>query len=268
MSIPVPESLKKPLEVPKKLLMGPGPSNCPPRVLHALAEPILGHMHPEVFKVSKVVFVVLSSSGRFFLLKIMDDVKDGIRYVFQTKNPLTLAVSASGHAGMEAVLCNLLEPGETVLVGVNGIWGERAIDSANRYKANVKKIEAIPGESFTLAQIEQAVSQFRPALLFLVQGESSTGVLQNIKGVGDICRRFGCLLAVDTVASLGGTSFLADEWKVDAVYTGSQKVLGAPAGITPISFSPRAQYDLFLNKLNYFSQAIARKEDFVRDRLI
>ncbi|EFA09724.1 alanine--glyoxylate aminotransferase [Tribolium castaneum] len=229
MDVPPPQELTQPLQVPSKTLMGPGPSNCSPRVMEAISRPILGHMHPEIFK-------------------IMDDIKAGIRYVFQTSNPLTLAVSASGHGGMEAVLCNLLEPGDTALIAVNGIWGERAASMAGRYGAKVTTVEAEVGHDFTLAQIENAVSKHRPHVLFVTQGESSSGVYQNIEGIGDICHRYGCLLAVDTVASLGGVPFLADRWGVDAVYTGTQKVLGAPAGLAPISFSPRAQRKIFERK--------------------
>ncbi|XP_044272069.1 alanine--glyoxylate aminotransferase-like [Tribolium madens] len=229
MDVAPPQELDQPLRVPSKTLMGPGPSNCSPRVMEALSRPILGHMHPEIFK-------------------IMDDIKAGIRYVFQTTNPLTLVVSASGHGGMEAVLCNLLEPGDTALIAINGIWGTRAASMAARYGAKVVTLETEIGNNFTLSQIENAVNRHRPHVFFVTQGESSSGVYQNIEGIGDICHRYGCLLAVDTVASLGGVPFLADRWGVDAVYTGTQKVLGAPAGLAPISFSPRAQRKIFERK--------------------
>ncbi|XP_046995060.1 alanine--glyoxylate aminotransferase-like [Schistocerca americana] len=217
-----PKSLLKALNVPKKLLMGPGPSNCSPRVLHSLSQQVIGHLHQEC-------------------LQIMDEIKEGLQYVFQTRNRLTLAVSATGHAGMEAVMCNLIEPGDIVLVTVNGIWGERAADMAARYGAVVHKVEKPLGESFSISEIEQALRKFHPSLLFVVQGESSTGVFQRCCQLGPLCHKYGCLLAVDTVASLGGVQFYADRWEVDVVYTGSQKVLGAPPGLAPISFSPRAE---------------------------
>ncbi|KAK4875451.1 hypothetical protein RN001_011873 [Aquatica leii] len=229
MDIQPPEVLKSPLVVPAKTLMGPGPSNCPPRVLQSLSLPVLGHLHPEC-------------------TKIMDDIKEGIRYVFQTKNELTLAVSASGHAGMEAVLCNLIEPEDKVLIAVNGIWGERANIMASRYGAKVVRLETAPGTNFELCQFEDAISKHRPVLLFVTQGESSTGVYQPLEGLGLICEKYDCLLVVDTVASLGGVPFYADRWGVDAVYTGSQKVIGAPPGITPISFSAKAQKRIFNRK--------------------
>lgn len=172
---------------------------------------------------------------------MMDEIKDGIRYVLQTNNRLTLAISASGHSGMEAVFCNLTEPGDTVLIAVNGIWGVRATDIAKRYGTIAKTIETEMGDNFSLARIENMIKNCRPKLFFIVQGESSTGVYQPLEGIGDICYRYNCLFAVDTVASLGGVEMYADKWKIDAVYTGSQKVLGAPPGLTPISFSPRAE---------------------------
>ncbi|KAJ8984921.1 hypothetical protein NQ317_012167 [Molorchus minor] len=222
MDILPPESLKNEIIIPNKILMGPGPSNCSPRVLHAVGHQVVGHMHPEVFQA-------------------MDEIKEGLRYVFQTKNDLTLAVSASGHGGMEAVFSNLVEPGEKVLVAVSGIWGSRAADMARRYGAVAKEISTEVGNDFSLAQLENAIQNESPKLLFIVQGDSSTGVYQSLEGVGDICHRYNCLLAVDTVASLGGVAFFADRWKVDVVYSGSQKVIGCPPGLAPISFSPKAQ---------------------------
>ncbi|KAF5273958.1 hypothetical protein FQA39_LY01073 [Lamprigera yunnana] len=229
MDVQPPKVLGVPLVVPSKILMGPGPSNCPPRVLQSLSLPILGHLHPEC-------------------TKIMDDVKEGIRYIFQTQNVLTLAVSASGHAGMEAVLCNLIEPGDKVLIAVNGIWGERANIMASRYGANVIRLETTAGKSFQLCEFEEAILRHKPVLLFVTHGESSSGVCQALEGLGKLCQIYNCLLVVDTVASLGGVPFYADRWGVDAVYTGSQKVLGAPPGITPVSFSAKAQRRIFERK--------------------
>lgn len=221
MQVDRPPALQKPLSVPEKLLMGPGPSNCPPRVLHAMSLPVLGHLHPET-------------------CSIMDEVKAGIQYAFQTRNPLTLAVSTSGHGGMEAAMCNLIEPGDIVLVAVHGIWGERAADMARRYGGNVKTIEKPAGENFCLNAVERGLSQHRPVVFFITQGESSTGVYQPLEGLGVLCHKYNCLLIVDTVASLGGVPVYTDQWEIDVIYSGSQKVLGAPPGLAPISFSPRA----------------------------
>ncbi|KAK4023801.1 hypothetical protein OUZ56_009200 [Daphnia magna] len=216
-----PECLSKPIEVPSKLLMGAGPSNAAENVLRAGSLPLLGHLHTE-------------------FVQIMDDVKQGIQYAFQTKNNLTLAISGTGHAGMEAALCNLIERNDVVLIGINGIWGERAADMANRQGADVRTLTKTAGENFKMGEIEAALVQHKPAIFFLAQGESSTGVVQPIEGVGALCSKYGCLLLVDAVASLGGEPFYMDRWQVDVVYTGSQKVLGAPPGTAPISFGPRA----------------------------
>lgn len=120
---------------------------------------------------------------------MMDEVKEGIRYAFQTRNELTLAVSTSGHGGMEAVFCNLVEDGDVVLVAVNGIWGERAADMASRYGATVVRIEADAGNGFGEGDFEEALGRHRPALLFVTQGESSTGVYQDVEGLGHVCHR-------------------------------------------------------------------------------
>lgn len=170
----------------------------------------------------------------------MDDIKEGLKYLFQTENAVTLCVSASGHGGMEAALCNLIEQGDVVLMAVTGLWGKRAGEMASRYGADVRYIEAGHGAVVTLDRLTNYMQTHKPKVLFVTQGDSSTGVLQSLESVGDLCRRFDCLLVVDTVASLGGTKFFQDEWKVDVVYTGSQKVLGAPPGLAPISFGPRA----------------------------
>ncbi|XP_075154374.1 alanine-glyoxylate aminotransferase isoform X2 [Haematobia irritans] len=171
----------------------------------------------------------------------MDAIKEGIKYVFQTRNEATMCISGSGHAGMEAALCNLIEDGDVVLLGTTGIWGHRAAEMAKRYGGDVRFVEARFGRSLNLDEIEFAFEGHKPSIFFLAQGDSSTGILQNhLKEIGDICRKNNCLFIVDTVASLGGTDFYMDRWQVDVTYTGSQKVLGAPPGITPISFSKRA----------------------------
>ncbi|GLV35904.1 Alanine-glyoxylate aminotransferase [Carabus blaptoides fortunei] len=224
-----PVCLTKPLVVPNKLMMGPGPSNCSPRVLHGMGYPVLGHLHAET-------------------LQIMDDVKDGIKYMFQTRNPLTLCVSGTGHAGMEAALNNTLEPGSKALIPTNGIWGCRAADMAQRCGATVIKLEGTPGKSFAIKELKNAIESHRPDVLFITHGESSTGVLQPLEGLGDICHKYNCLLVVDSVASCGGTPLFMDKWGIDVLYTGSQKVLGVPPGITPISFSPLAERRLFSRK--------------------
>lgn len=213
------------LEIPQRFLMGPGPANSHPRILAAQTLPLLGHMHPP-------------------FLAIMDEIQAGLRYLFQTSSNYTLCASGTGHAGMEMAIANLVEPGDTVVVGNKGIWGARVADMAARFGANVVEIKKEAGHTFSLEELTAAVEQHKPALLFLTQGESSTGVRQGLAGVGDLCRRHGTLLLVDTVASLGGTPLFADAWKIDAVYTGSQKCLAAPPGAAPLMLNERAMEKL------------------------
>ncbi|XP_007939656.1 serine--pyruvate aminotransferase [Orycteropus afer afer] len=220
--VPPPEALQKPLSVPNRLLLGPGPSNLPPRVLAAGGLQMIGHMHKEMYQ-------------------IMDEIKQGIQYLFQTKNRLTLAISGSGHCALEAALFNVLEPGDSFLVGANGIWGLRAADIGERIGARVHPMVKEPGGHYTLQEVEEGLAQHKPVLLFLTQGESSTGVLQPLDGYGELCHRYKCLLLVDSVASLGGTPIYMDQQGIDILYSGSQKVLNAPPGTSLISFSDQAR---------------------------
>lgn len=181
MEFPAPAHLLSagPFVVPHKLLMGPGPSNAPDRVLAAMAQPLLGHMHPETFR-------------------LMDDCKAAAQYAMQTRNALTLCVSASGHGAMEAAMCNLIEPGDRVLLVVTGIWGVRAGDMARRYGADVHYVRAARmtadfgtavGEAVQLAALAERLAALRPAVVFVTQGDSSTGVLQPVEGMGELCRK-------------------------------------------------------------------------------
>ncbi|XP_078521756.1 alanine--glyoxylate aminotransferase [Lissotriton helveticus] len=229
LQVAVPSALLRPLAVPQRLLLGPGPSNVPPRIQAAGGRPLIGHMHPETFQ-------------------IMDDIKCGIQYAFQTRNSLTLAISGSGHCAMEAAFFNSLEPGETVLIAVNGIWGERAADICERIGAIVHRLVKSPGQSFTLDEVEKGLAKNKPVLFFITHGESSSGVAQPLDGLGDLCHRYDCLLLVDSVASLGGVPIYMDKQGIDILYSGSQKVLNAPPGTAPISFSEKAQKKIFRRK--------------------
>ncbi|KAA6421055.1 MAG: alanine-glyoxylate transaminase [Trebouxia sp. A1-2] len=193
-----------PLKVPSRLLMGPGPTNAHPRVLSAQSLPLLGHLHPP-------------------FLAIMNEIQQGLRYLFQTTSPYVLLVSGTGHAGMEAMIANCLEPGETIVVATSGIWGQRVCDLSERYGAKVVNLESPPAAAVKLEDIKASLEQHKPAALFLCQGESSTGVHQSLAGLGELCHQHGALLLVDTVCSLGGVPFFADEWAVDCMYSGSQK---------------------------------------------
>ncbi|XP_072263904.1 alanine--glyoxylate aminotransferase isoform X1 [Pyxicephalus adspersus] len=228
-TLPPSPALLQPLQVPQRLMLGPGPSNVPPRILAAGGLHVIGHMHPETFK-------------------IMDDIKLGIQYAFQTQNNLTLAVSGSGHCAMETAIFNVVENGDVVLVAAKGIWGERAADIAQRIGADVRLISKPPGEGFTLKEIEKGLAEHKPCLLFITHGESSSGVVQPLDGLGDLCHRYNCLLLVDSVASLGGAPIYMDKQGIDILYSGSQKVLNAPPGTAPISFSEAACKKIFSRK--------------------
>nr|KAF6336087.1 alanine--glyoxylate and serine--pyruvate aminotransferase [Myotis myotis] len=229
-----PEALLKPLSVPSRLLLGPGPSNLAPRVLAAGGLQMIGHMHKEMYQ-------------------IMDEIKQGIQYVFQTRNRLTLAISGSGHSALEAALFNLLEPGDSFLVGVNGIWGQRAAEIGERIGARTHQMIKDPGGHYTKQEVEEGLAQHKPVLLFLTQGESSSGVLQPLDGYGELCHRYQCLLLVDTVASLGGAPIHMDQQGIDILYSGSQKVLNAPPGTALISFSDKAKNKIYSRKTKPYS---------------
>ncbi|KAG1673233.1 hypothetical protein FOA52_013113 [Chlamydomonas sp. UWO 241] len=214
-----------PLSVPSRLLMGPGPANAHPRILAAQTLPLLGHMHPP-------------------FLAIMDEIQEGLRYTFQTDSKYTLCVSGTGHAGMEACIANLVEPGDKVIVGNSGIWGQRVCDMTRRFRGDVMDLSCPPGETLSYATIKAALEKEKPKLLFLCQGDSSTGVHQNLAGLGELCKKTGTLLLVDTVCSLGGVPMFADKWGIDAIYSGSQKCLSAPPGGAPLFLSERAMEKL------------------------
>ena len=214
-----------PIATPDRLLLGPGPSNAHPMVLQALARTPIGHLDP-------------------LYIELMAEVQELLRYVWQTDNRLTLPMSGTGSAAMEATLANTIEPGDTVLVAVKGYFGHRLVDMAQRYRANVVTIERAWGEAFTLAELEEAVSTHRPAILAIVHAETSTGVCQPMEGIGDLCRRHDCLLLLDTVTSLGAAPLFLDEWKVDLAYSCSQKGLSCPPGLGPFTMGPRAEAKL------------------------
>ena len=214
-----------PIATPDRLLLGPGPSNAHPMVLEALARTPIGHLDP-------------------LYIELMAEVQELLRYVWQTDNRLTLPMSGTGSAAMEATLANTIEPGDTVLVAVMGYFGQRLVDMAQRYRANVVTIGRPWGEAFSLAELEEAVSTHKPAILAMVHAETSTGVCQPMEGVGDLCRRHDCLLLLDTVTSLGAVPLYLDAWKVDLAYSCSQKGLSCPPGLGPFSMGPRAEAKL------------------------
>lgn len=209
------------LNMPPRMLFGPGPSNYHPRVSLALAMNEVGHLDPS-------------------FIELMNENQELLRYVWQTNNPFTIPVSGTGSAAMEAAIANIVEPQDVALIGCNGYFGERLCDMASRYGADVRRIEKPWGEVFDEADIAEALDAHRPSILGLVHGETSTGALQPMDGIGKICREFNCLLLLDTVTTLGGVPVFLDRWHVDIAYSGSQKCLSCPPGISPLTIGPRA----------------------------
>lgn len=204
-----------------RVLMGPGPSVVEPSVLAAFAKPTLGHLDPE-------------------FLRIMDELRAMLRAVFRTQNHLTLAMSGTGSAGMETCFVNLVEPGDKVLVGVNGVFGGRMAEVARRCGAEVTEVKGEWGRAFTAEQLRAAATQGKYDLVAVVHAETSTGVLQDVPPVKRVADELGALFVLDCVTSLGGHAVDLDAWGVDAAYSGTQKCLSCPPGLSPVSFSPRA----------------------------
>ncbi|MDH3255297.1 MAG: alanine--glyoxylate aminotransferase family protein [Acidobacteriota bacterium] len=204
-----------------RMLLGPGPSNVHPSVTAALAKPLVGHLDPQ-------------------FLAVMDDVQDMLRGVFLTDNRLTLAVSGTGSAGMEATLVNLVEPGDEVLVCVNGLFGQRMADIVERIGGVLHTIARPWGDVFALEEIAAALDRHpSTTLVTIVHAETSTGALQPLVGLADICHDRGALLVVDAVTSLAGCELRIDDWGIDACYSGTQKCLSCPPGLAPVTVGPR-----------------------------
>jgi len=209
------------LNMPPRLLMGPGPSMVDPRVLKAMATPLVGHLDPA-------------------FLELMENTKALLRYVFQTENELTIPVSGTGSASMEAAICNLVESGDAMLICCNGYFGLRMQDMAQRYGADVQMITRPWGEAFSAAEVEAALQQRPAKIVGIVQAETSTGVLQPLDEIAAVVHAHGALFLVDAVTSLGGAPVRVDEVGIDACYSGGQKCLSCPPGFSPLTFSPRA----------------------------
>lgn len=207
---------------PERLLLGPGPSPVPQRVLRALGAPTLGHLDPAY-------------------VAILDETCELLRRVFRTRNALTFPVSGTGMAGMECIAVNLIEPGDEVIVAVNGVFGARMKDVMERCGATVHALEAPWGETFTPAAVREAFERHpRAKLLGIVHAETSTGAHQPLEELAPIVHAHDALLVVDAVTSLGGHELRLDDWGIDAVYSGTQKCLSCPPGLAPVSFGERA----------------------------
>jgi len=210
-------------EIRPRMLMGPGPSDVNPTVLAAMARPTMGHLDPQ-------------------FLEVLDDVREMLRSTFQTANELTLAVSGTGSAGMETCVVNLIEPGDKMLVCSAGVFGQRMRDVAERVGADVTTIEVAWGEVFSEGEVAEAIDRSGPfKVVGIVHAETSTGAAQPIPGIARAVKEAGALLVVDTVTSLGGMEVKVDGWGVDACYSGTQKCLSCPPGLSPVTFSAAAE---------------------------
>ncbi len=219
LSVPCPNVPR--LTVPPRLLLGPGPSLADPRILQAMATPLLGHLDPQ-------------------FIEIMDRTQVMLRYAFQTQNPITLPVSGTGTAAMETAVANLVEPGDSVLVCVAGYFGLRIADMAKRYGGEVEVINKPWGQVFAPEEVKEAL-QRRPAkIVAIVHAETSTGVCQPLEEIVRLVHEQGGLMIVDAVTSLGGVPLMVDEWDIDVCYSGAQKCLSCPPGISPITLNARA----------------------------
>lgn len=206
---------------PIRTLLGPGPSPVHSRVLAALSLPVVGHLDPK-------------------FLEIMDQSMAMLREVFETKNRLALPMSGTGSAGMETCFVNLVEPGDNVLIGVNGVFGTRMVDVAQRCGAQVDSVDAEWGTALDAQKFKTALAQKKYKLAAVVHAETSTGVLQPLDDIAKLVRESGALFLVDTVTSLGGAPVRVDELGIDACYSGTQKCLSCPPGLSPVTFSERA----------------------------
>ena len=207
--------------LPERTLFGPGPSDVAPSVLEAMSRPVIGHLDP--------AFVGL-----------LDEVGGMLREAFVTRNEVTFAASGTGSAGMEMALVNLLSPGDRAVVGVAGVFGERLAEIARRCGAEVAEVSVPWGDPIDPAQIEASLRGSPAKLVAIVHAETSTGVRQPLEEIARIARENGALVVVDAVTSLAGIPLFVDEWGIDVCYSGTQKCLSVPPGLSPITFSPRA----------------------------
>ncbi|HEY6438027.1 MAG TPA: alanine--glyoxylate aminotransferase family protein, partial [Ignavibacteriaceae bacterium] len=207
---------------PKRILMGPGPSNVHPRVLEAMAKPTIGHLDP-------------------MFIELMDDIKELLKLAFQTKNEVTFAVSGPGSVGMETCLVNLVEPGSKVLVCINGVFGGRMKSIVERCGAEAVVINFPWGRAIDPQLFEDTLKKNKGiSVCAFVHAETSTGAKSDIISLTEIAHKHKCLVIADTVTSLGGIPLLIDEWNIDATYSGSQKCLSCPPGLSPVTFNERA----------------------------
>lgn len=210
------------LNTPERILLGPGPSMVSSRVLRAMAHPLLGHLDPK-------------------FIELMKEVQELLRYTFQTENEMTLPVSGTGSAGMEATVANLLEPGDSILIAVNGYFGERLVDMAGRYGATVHRLDKPWGEVATPEEVDAALKANPAKVVAVVHAETSTGAMTPLEGMAEVAHKHGALLLVDCVTSLGGIPLKIDEWGIDIAYSGTQKCLSCPPGLSPVTVGSKGR---------------------------
>ncbi len=207
---------------PRRTLMGPGPSDVNPRILEALSRPTIGHLDPA-------------------FIAMMDDMKDLLQYALQTRNAITMPVSAPGSAGMETCFVNLVEPGDKVVVCQNGVFGGRMKENVERCGAEAVMVQDTWGTAVDANKLEDTLKAHPDAkIVAFVHAETSTGVCSDVKTLVEIARRHDCLTIVDAVTSLGGIPLHVDDWRIDAIYSGTQKCLSCTPGLSPVSFSEAA----------------------------
>ena len=208
--------------LPERILLGPGPSNVHPRVMRALSAPVVGHLDPA-------------------FISVMEELKGLLRKVFFTKNEFAVPLSGTGSAGMEAALANVIEPADSVIVCINGVFGTRMKEIAERCGANVVTVEAPWGSSIDAGGVERALKATPGVkLVAFVHAETSTGALQPVDDICRLAHEHGALILADAVTSLGGAPVLTDDWGLDIVYSGTQKCLSCPPGLAPVTFNERA----------------------------
>ena len=218
---------------PSRVLMGPGPADVHPRILEAMSRPTIGHLDST-------------------FIDMMDEIKEMLKYAFKTDNELTMPISAPGSAGMEACFTNLVEPGDKVIVCINGVFGSRMKENVTRIGGNAVVIEDEWGKPVSSDKLEQALIENPDTkIVAFVHAETSTGALSDAKLLCQIANRYGCLTIVDAVTSLVGSELRVDEWGIDAIYSGSQKCLSAMPGLSPVSFSERA-----IHKIKHRKKAV------------
>ncbi len=214
-----------PIAMSPRVLLGPGPDMVHPRVTAAMTAPLLGHLDPD-------------------FLALMDGTQQLLRYAFRTDNRLSLPISGTGSAGMEAAVASLIEPGDPVLVCINGYFGGRIAEMARRHRGEVETIERPWGEVFGADEVRDALRRRPARVVAIVHAETSTGALQPLQEIAQVVHEAGAILIVDAVTSLGGVPLEVDGWDLDVVYSGTQKCVGAPPGLAPVTIGPRGEAKL------------------------